>query len=73
MRYNELTQEEYTAALKVVFIGAEGLHAHAQDVGDGMATYLEKGVTVGHPFPLCEENRKLASPPVCRMPVMRPT
>ena len=38
MRYNELTQEEYTAALKVVIIGAEGLHAHAQDVGDGMAT-----------------------------------
>lgn len=38
MRYNELTQEEYTAALKVVIIGAEGLHARAQDVGDGMAT-----------------------------------
>jgi len=38
MRYNELTQEEYTAALKVVIIGAEGLHARAQNVGDGMAT-----------------------------------
>jgi len=38
MRYNELSQEEYTAALKVVIIGAEGLHARAQDVGDGMAT-----------------------------------
>jgi hypothetical protein len=38
MRYNELTQEEYTAALKVVIIGAEGLHDRAQDVGDGMAT-----------------------------------
>lgn len=38
MIYKELTQEEYTAALKTVIIGAEGLHATAQDVGDGMAT-----------------------------------
>lgn len=38
MRYNELTQEEYTAALKVVIIGAEGLHARAQNVGNRMVT-----------------------------------
>lgn len=38
MDYRELTEQEYYDRLRIVVIGAEGLHARAQDVGDGMAT-----------------------------------
>ncbi|TXH65153.1 MAG: hemolysin [Lysobacteraceae bacterium] len=38
MDYRELTQEEYDRKLRMVVVGAEGLHARAQDVGDGRAT-----------------------------------
>jgi hypothetical protein len=33
---------------------------------------LKQGVTIGHPFPLREENRKLAAASICGMLVMRP-
>lgn len=38
MDYRELTEEQYYARIRTVVVGAEGLHARAQDVGDGMAT-----------------------------------
>lgn len=38
MDYRELSQSEYDRKLRLVVIGAEGLHAHAQNIGDGMAT-----------------------------------
>lgn len=38
MDYRELTEQEYYDRLRIVVAGAEGLHARAQDVGDGMAT-----------------------------------
>lgn len=38
MDYRELTEQEYFDRLRVVVVGAEGLHARSQDVGDGMAT-----------------------------------
>ena len=38
MEYSELDQAEYERKLRLVVVGAEGLHAQAQDIGDGMAT-----------------------------------
>lgn len=38
MEYRELTEAEYERKLRLVIVGAEGLHAHAQDVGDNRAT-----------------------------------
>lgn len=38
MEYRELDQAEYDRKLRLVVVGAEGLHAQAQNVGDGMAT-----------------------------------
>ncbi|SDQ58100.1 XVIPCD domain-containing protein [Pseudoxanthomonas sp. CF125] len=38
MDYRELDQAEYERKLRTTIIGTEGLHAHAQDVGDGRAT-----------------------------------
>ena len=38
MDYRELTEEQYYARIRTVVVGAEGLHARTQDVGDGMAT-----------------------------------
>ncbi len=38
MDYRELTEEQYYARIRTVVVGAEGLHARSQDVGDGMAT-----------------------------------
>lgn len=38
MNYRELDQAEYDRKLRLVVIGAEGLHTQAQDIGDGMAT-----------------------------------
>lgn len=38
MKYNELSPQEYFQRIKTVIVGAEGLHAHSQDVGDKMAT-----------------------------------
>ena len=38
MEYRELDQTEYDRKLRMVIVGAEGLHAQAQNVGDGMAT-----------------------------------
>jgi GH24 family phage-related lysozyme (muramidase) len=38
MDYRELTEQQYYDRLRIVVAGAEGLHARAQDVGDGMAT-----------------------------------
>nr|WP_298152511.1 hemolysin [uncultured Pseudoxanthomonas sp.] len=38
MDYRELSQAEYDRKLRLVVAGAEGLHAHAQNIGDGMAT-----------------------------------
>lgn len=38
MEFRELTQEEYDYRLRSVIVGAEGLHAHVQDVGDRRAT-----------------------------------
>lgn len=38
MEYRELDQAEYDRKLRMVIAGSEGLHAHAQDVGDNRAT-----------------------------------
>lgn len=38
MEVRELDQREYDQKLRTVIVGTEGLHAHVQDVGDGMAT-----------------------------------
>ena len=38
MRYDELERQQYIDEMRRVLVGAEGLHAHAQNVGDGMAT-----------------------------------
>ena len=38
MEFRRLTQDEYDRKLREVIIGAEGHHAHVQDVGDGRAT-----------------------------------
>lgn len=38
MDFRELTREEYDRKLRSVIVGAEGLHAQVQDVGDGRAT-----------------------------------
>jgi GH24 family phage-related lysozyme (muramidase) len=38
MQYREVDQAEYDRRLRMVVVGAEGLHGHAQNVGDGMAT-----------------------------------
>lgn len=38
MEFRQLTQEEYDRKLREVIVGAEGLHARVQDVGDGRAT-----------------------------------
>ena len=38
MDYRELDQAEYERKLRTVIVGAEGLHAQAQNVGDGRAT-----------------------------------
>lgn len=38
MEYRELDQPEYDRKLRLVIVGAEGLHAHVQNVGDDMAT-----------------------------------
>lgn len=38
MEYRELDQTEYDRRLRMVIVGAEGMHARAQNVGDGMAT-----------------------------------
>lgn len=38
MQYRELTTQQYEARLRLVIVGAEGLHARSQDVGDGKAT-----------------------------------
>lgn len=38
MEYRELAQVEYERKLRLVIVGAEGLHAHVQDVGDNRAT-----------------------------------
>lgn len=38
MEYRELAQADYERKLRLVIVGAEGLHAHAQDVGDNRAT-----------------------------------
>jgi len=38
MQYRELNREEYLTAIRRVVVGAEGLHAHSQNVGDGKAT-----------------------------------
>lgn len=38
MEYRELDQAEYDRKLRLVIVGAEGLHARAQDIGDGRAT-----------------------------------
>lgn len=38
MQYRELNREDYLAAIRRVVVGAEGLHAHSQNVGDGKAT-----------------------------------
>ena len=38
MDYRVLSQAEYERKLRLVVVGAEGLHAHAQNIGDGMAT-----------------------------------
>lgn len=38
MQYRELDRDEYLAAIRRVVVGAEGLHAHSQNVGDGKAT-----------------------------------
>ncbi|MBL8256800.1 MAG: hemolysin [Pseudoxanthomonas mexicana] len=38
MDYRGLSQGEYDRKLRLVVVGAEGLHAHAQDIGDDMAT-----------------------------------
>ena len=38
MEYRELDQEEYNRKLRLVIVGAEGLRARVQNVGDDMAT-----------------------------------
>lgn len=38
MDYRELSQSEYDRKLRLVVVGAEGLHARAQNIGDRMAT-----------------------------------
>ena len=38
MEYRTLDQAEYDRKLRMVIVGAEGLHANAQNVGDGRAT-----------------------------------
>lgn len=38
MEVRELDQREYDHKLRTVIVGAEGLHGHVQDVGDGRAT-----------------------------------
>ncbi len=38
MQFRELSRAEYLAAIRRVIVGSEGLHAHAQNVGDGRAT-----------------------------------
>lgn len=38
MEYRELDQAEYDRKLRLVIVGAEGLHAHVQNVGDNKAT-----------------------------------
>lgn len=38
MEYRELTQADYERKLRLVIVGAEGLHSRVQDVGDGNAT-----------------------------------
>ncbi len=38
MEYRELTRTEYERKLRLVIVGAEGLHSHVQDVGDNRAT-----------------------------------
>lgn len=38
MDYRELDQAEYDRKLRMVIAGSEGLHAHAQDIGDDRAT-----------------------------------
>lgn len=38
MKYRELTEQQYEERLRLVIVGAEGLHSRAEDVGDGKAT-----------------------------------
>lgn len=38
MKYRELTEQQYEERLRLVIVGAEGLHPRAEDVGDGKAT-----------------------------------
>lgn len=38
MDYRELDQAEYDRKLRMVIVGSEGLHTHAQDIGDNRAT-----------------------------------
>jgi GH24 family phage-related lysozyme (muramidase) len=38
MNYTEIDQTEYDRKLRLVIVGAEGLHAQAQNIGDGKAT-----------------------------------
>lgn len=38
MQFRELDRAEYLAAIQRVVVGSEGLHAHAQNVGDNRAT-----------------------------------
>lgn len=38
MDYRELTEADYQRKLRLVIVGAEGLHSRAQDVGDNRAT-----------------------------------
>lgn len=38
MEYRKLTQQQYDERLRLVIVGAEGLHARSQNVGDKMAT-----------------------------------
>lgn len=38
MDYRELTEQQYNERLRIAIAGSEGLHARAQDVGDGRAT-----------------------------------
>lgn len=38
MEVREVDRRQYEQKLRTVIVGTEGLHAHVQDVGDGMAT-----------------------------------
>lgn len=38
MDYREVDQAEYDRKLRMVIVGSEGLHPHAQDIGDNRAT-----------------------------------